>query len=80
MSSQIATHLAKAKLAELLRQVQHGRRFTITRSGKPIADLVPSSAAIEDDFAQAIAEMVNFARVTGVDPADVAAWIGEGRR
>jgi prevent-host-death family protein len=80
MFPQIGAHDAKAKLAELLRQVQGGQRFTITRRGKPIADLVPSGTAAELDFDRAIEEMVNFARLTGIDPADVAAWVGEGRR
>lgn len=32
---------AKAKLTELLRRVEAGERITLTRHGKPIADLVP---------------------------------------
>lgn len=32
---------AKTKLPELLRQVQEGRRFTITNRGKPVAELGP---------------------------------------
>ncbi len=80
MFSQIGAHDAKAKLAKLLRQVQGGQRFTITRHGRPIADLVPSAPAAEPDFAQAIEEMLDFARVTGIDPADVAGWVSEGRR
>lgn len=80
MFPQIGAHDAKARLAKLLRQVQHGRRFTITRRGTPIADLVPSAMAPQRSFEQAIAEMLNFVRVTGIDPADVATWVDEGRR
>jgi prevent-host-death family protein len=36
---------AKAKLTELLRRVEAGARITLTRHGKPIADLVPHGAA-----------------------------------
>lgn len=32
---------AKAKLTELLRRVEAGERITLTRHGKPVADLVP---------------------------------------
>ncbi len=34
---------AKAKLTELLRAVEAGERITLTRHGKPVADLVPHS-------------------------------------
>ena len=32
---------AKTRLPELLRAVQRGQRFTITRRGKPVATLAP---------------------------------------
>ena len=32
---------AKTHLAALLERVEHGERFTITRHGKPVAQLVP---------------------------------------
>ncbi len=38
---------AKAKLTELLRAVEAGERITLTRHGKPIADLVPHLAGTE---------------------------------
>ncbi|MBV9018452.1 MAG: type II toxin-antitoxin system prevent-host-death family antitoxin [Alphaproteobacteria bacterium] len=41
MSSEIGAYDAKTKLPELLREVQNGKRFTITHRGKPVADLVP---------------------------------------
>jgi prevent-host-death family protein len=42
MYTEIGAFDAKAKLSELLREVKHGRRYTITIRGVPIADLVPS--------------------------------------
>ena len=36
---------AKNKLAELLKEVEKGKRITICRRGKPVADLVRSSKA-----------------------------------
>ncbi len=36
---------AKAKLTELLRAVEAGERITLTRHGKPVADLVPHASA-----------------------------------
>jgi prevent-host-death family protein len=35
---------AKAKLTELLRAVEAGERITLTRHGKPVADLVPHAS------------------------------------
>lgn len=35
---------AKARLSELLRDVQAGREWVITERGKPVARLVPASA------------------------------------
>ena len=38
---------AKAHLAELLRAVEHGESFSITRHGRPIAYLLPTAVADE---------------------------------
>ena len=42
---EVQATVAKARLAELLRDVERGERITITRNGKKVAALVP----IEDD-------------------------------
>ena len=42
MQNEISSYDAKTKLSEILRKVASGGVFTITRRGKPIADLVPS--------------------------------------
>lgn len=39
---------AKAHLAELLRAVERGESFAITRHGRPIAHLVPAAVADQD--------------------------------
>ena len=39
---------AKAKLTELLRAVEAGERITLTRHGKPVADLVPHEVVKEE--------------------------------
>lgn len=43
MKIEIGAYEAKTKLPELLRQVQSGKRFTITLRGKAVADLGPPS-------------------------------------
>jgi antitoxin (DNA-binding transcriptional repressor) of toxin-antitoxin stability system len=71
---------AKTKLPELLREVERGRRFTITLRGRAIADLVPTAGASRHDAVSAVARMQAFAPVRGVKDADVADWIAQGRR
>ena len=41
---EIQATAAKARLAELLRAVEHGERIAITRHGKAVAHLVPAEA------------------------------------
>jgi prevent-host-death family protein len=80
MFSEIGAYDAKTKLPELLREVQKGKRFTITHRGRPVADLVPSAAAPDRDYRKAIQDMLNFKGVTGVDPRQVTAWIRDRDR
>jgi prevent-host-death family protein len=80
MSSEIGAYDAKTKLPELLREVQKGKRFTITHRGKPVAELIPSVSASTQDPSAAIHDMLNFERIANVDPKQVAALIREGRR
>lgn len=42
MLEKIGSNKAKTKLPEILRRVQRGESFTITKKGKAVADLVPS--------------------------------------
>jgi prevent-host-death family protein len=44
VSRQIGTYETKTHLAEVLRQVQNGARYTITHRGKPVAELTPYGA------------------------------------
>ena len=48
---------AKAKLAELLRTVEHGESVVITRHGRPVAHLVPAQ---ENDRARRRAAVERF--------------------
>jgi prevent-host-death family protein len=80
MFIEIGSYDAKTKLPELLRQVQAGRRYTITLRGKPVADLVPSEQARRADALSAVAAMRALPKVQGIDPKTVGEWIAEGRR
>jgi prevent-host-death family protein len=80
MFIEIGSYDAKTKLPELLRQVQAGRRYTITLRGKPVADLVPSEQARRADTLAAVAAMRALPKVHDVDSETVGEWIAEGRR
>jgi prevent-host-death family protein len=72
---------AKAKLSELLREVeQHGQRYTITLRGHPVADLVPTESGIVKNVHAAIEGMRNVRRVQGVSEETIDKWINEGKR
>ena len=80
MKIEIGAYEAKTKLPELLRQVQAGKRFTITNRGKAIADLVPSQRDRPKNPASAVDAYLEFKRA---HPArgkpDIKALIEDGR-
>lgn len=80
MKIEIGAYEAKTKLPELLRQVQAGKRFTITNRGKAIADLIPSQAQEPKDVGAAIDKFLGFIKAHPVrGPIDIKALIQEGR-
>jgi len=80
MFIEIGAFDAKAKLSELLREVQRGRRYTITLRGRPVADLVPSERSTSRDGLAAVEAMRRTPKVRGVSGTMLADWIAEGRR
>lgn len=80
MYNEIGAFDAKAKLSELLREVKHGQRFTITVRGIPVADLVPSESAASHNTQAAIEMMHNIKKVRGVSNETLQEWIAEGRK
>jgi prevent-host-death family protein len=80
MKKEIGAFEAKTKLPELLRQVQAGKRFTITNRGKAIADLVPCEPASPRNAAAAIAKFLAFKQANPVRArVDIKTLIEEGR-
>jgi prevent-host-death family protein len=79
MYTKIGSFDAKAKLSEILREVQQGQRYTITLRGRPVADLVPS-ASTPHEAGAAVKAMRAMPKVCGVSAAALAEWIAEGRR
>ena len=71
---------AMARLPELLRQVERGEQFTITRRGVPIARIVGVEDTVEDG--RAIIERMKAARAqrTSVPVVELLDALDEGRR
>ena len=79
MYTKVGSFDAKAKLSEILREVQQGQRYTITLRGRPVADLVPSGSTSRNVRA-AVQTMRAMPKVSGVSGATIAEWIAEGKR
>ena len=76
----IGSYEAKTRLPELLRQVEKGEQFTITRRGVPIARIVGMEDTVEDR--RAIIERMKAARAqrTSVPVVELLDTRDEGRR
>ncbi|MEO9188944.1 MAG: type II toxin-antitoxin system prevent-host-death family antitoxin [Acetobacteraceae bacterium] len=59
---QIGAFEAKTHLSEILDRVQRGERVTITRHGKPVAQLVPVDVIDPDKRRQAIERLKTFSK------------------
>jgi antitoxin (DNA-binding transcriptional repressor) of toxin-antitoxin stability system len=79
MIIEIGSYEAKTKLPELLRGIQAGNRYTITRRGEAIAELVPPGENKAADAAQAVAQMQAFLKSSEPQSIDVKALIEDGR-
>lgn len=80
MYIEVGSFDAKAKLSQLLREVQLGHRYTITLRGRPVADLVPSERAKGQSAHAAVESMRAMRKVKGISADTVTEWIAEGRR
>lgn len=80
MYTEVGSFDAKAKLPELLREVQHGQCYTITLRGRPVADLVPSVSAVRHDVHAAVEAMRGIPKIRGISGETIADWIPEGRQ
>lgn len=59
---EIGAYEAKTKLPELLRRIELGERFKITRNGHPVAELGPIGADVAPDRDHVIEQLKGFAR------------------
>jgi prevent-host-death family protein len=79
--TEIGAFEAKTKLSEILRKVEQGERFTITKRGKAVANLLPAEQKpTAAEVAKAVDGLINFPRIKGVSGDTVLKWIREGRK
>jgi prevent-host-death family protein len=79
--TEIGAFDAKTKLSEILRKVEQGERFTITKRGRAVANLVPVELDRSRERAAAAVEaLLNFPRIEGIPGDTVLEWIREGRK
>jgi prevent-host-death family protein len=79
--TEIGAFDAKTKLSEILRKVEQGERFTITKRGRAVANLVPAERRpTAAEIAKAVDDLINFPRIKGIPGETVLEWIREGRK
>jgi prevent-host-death family protein len=71
---------AKTHLSRLLDRVAKGESFTITKSGRPVARLVPIQEKPPVDLQQVLAETRAFRKAHPLDGVSIKELINEGRR
>jgi prevent-host-death family protein len=77
----VGAYEAKTHLAELLDRVERGERITITRHGRPVAELIPSTGAPDVTVDEAIRGLSAFrTEHTLGQGLTIRALISEGRR
>ncbi|MBL9048074.1 MAG: type II toxin-antitoxin system Phd/YefM family antitoxin [Tabrizicola sp.] len=76
---EIGAFEAKTHLSELLAEVEAGETVTITRRGKPVAQLVPIAEAVPDRLA-AIARLQQLGKGLRLGVEDILSARDEGRR
>ncbi|MDE2348511.1 MAG: type II toxin-antitoxin system prevent-host-death family antitoxin [Gammaproteobacteria bacterium] len=80
MKIEIGAYEAKTKLPELLRQVQAGKRYTITNRGKAVAELGPPVTEYPHHAKAAIAAFQAFRKANPVrHKVDIKELKEEGR-
>jgi len=76
---EIGSYEAKTKLPALIREVADGARIVITRSGKPVADLVPHPES-SDDPSTVIEQIREMRQGISLGDNELKGLIQEGRR
>jgi prevent-host-death family protein len=77
--TEIGAFDAKTRLSEILRKVEQGERFTITKRGRVIAHVVPAKNHNSAARKEAIARLMH-PRIEGIPGETILEWIREGRK
>ncbi len=82
---EVGAYEAKTHLPKLLERVGRGERITITRQGKPVADLRPIADSSNEDLRTALGKLDQSrarqrARRVQVTKENILSAIREGRR
>lgn len=78
--SEIGAFEAKTHLPRLLRRVERGERFVITKHRRPVAELIPFRRSDKEAVRAAIEGLKEFQRTHRLDGLSVRDLIEEGRR
>jgi prevent-host-death family protein len=79
MKQNVSISQAKAQLPRLLRGVQAGKRYTITRRGEAVADLIPAEGNRHHESAEAVEQMKRFMVKAPVMGGNSRKFIEDGR-
>ena len=78
--SEVGAFEAKTHLPKLLRRVQQGERFVITKHKHPVAELIPFRQPDRERVRAAIEGLKEFQQTHGLEGLTVRQMIEEGRR
>lgn len=78
--SEVGAFEAKTHLPRLLKRVQQGERFVITRHSQPVAELIPYRQQNSDRVRAAIDGLKKFQQTHSLKGLTVRQLIEEGRR
>ncbi len=78
----VGAYEAKTHLSALLDQVEAGETITITRHGRPVAQLVPSADATVRRNREVLANLARIRKERGIPPVsadEIVGWIEDAR-
>lgn len=78
--SEIGAFEAKTNLPRLLKRVEAGERFLITRHNRPVAELIPFRSRDNGRIRDAIDDLKAFQKTHRLEGLSVRQLIEEGRR
>ncbi|MGI9045457.1 MAG: type II toxin-antitoxin system Phd/YefM family antitoxin [Burkholderiales bacterium] len=83
--SEVGIYEAKTHLPKLIERVQSGERITITKHGKPVAELIPMGMVDAETRRKAVDDLFKLRdelreRGVRITKDEIIAWKNEGRR